>query len=375
MAAIVKVLPLMQSAPPLLALGGGLKNTLCLVKDDAAHLSEVIGDLDILDNRRRLQADATALCEALDLTPQLLVHDRHPDFYSTELAEALAARHGVPALAVQHHHAHIAAVCAEHRHRGPVLGLALDGFGLGDDAQAWGGELLLVDGEACRRLGHLMPLALPGGDRAAREPWRMAAAALHALGRSDEIPRRWPGQPAAATVQGMLASGFNCPQTSSMGRLFDAAAGLLDVCPKQQYEGEAAMTLQQRAERHGPVAPLTDGYRTTDDRLDFLPLLACLADISDAGAGAALFHATVAQGLADWLRRAADLTGIRVVACGGGCFLNRHLLQGLQQALAGSGLTVLTAQRVSPGDSGLALGQAWIGLHHLQALSTHGEQH
>lgn len=374
MAAIVQVLPLMQSAPPLLALGGGLKNTLCLVKDDAAHLSEVIGDLDIPDNRRRLQADAAALCEALDLIPQLLVHDLHPDFYSTELAEALSARHGVAALAVQHHHAHIAAVCAEHRYRGPVLGLALDGFGLGDDAQAWGGELLLVDGEACRRLGHLMPLAMPGGDRAAREPWRMAAAALHALGRGGEIPGRWSGQPAAATVQGMLASGFNCPQTSSMGRLFDAAAGLLDICPQQQHEGEAAVALQQLAERHGPLAPLASGCRAGDS-LDFLPLLACLADTTDAGAGAALFHATVAHGLADWLRRAAELTGIRVVACGGGCFLNRHLLQGLQQALAGSGLTVLTAQRVSPGDSGLALGQAWIGLHHLQALSTHGEQH
>lgn len=374
MAAIAQVLPLMQSAPPLLALGGGLKNTLCLVKDDVAHLSEVIGDLDQPDNRRRLQAEAAALCEALDLTPQLLVHDRHPDFYSTELAEALAARHGVPTLAVQHHHAHIAAVCAEHRYRDPVLGLALDGFGLGEDAQAWGGELLQVEGESCHRLGHLMPLAMPGGDRAAREPWRMAAAALHVLGRGDEIIRRWPGQPAAATVQGMLASGFNCPPTSSMGRLFDAAAGLLDVCSQQQFEGQAAMALQQLAEDHGPVAPLYDGY-LLGDTLDFSPLLACLADRTDAGAGAALFHSTVAQGLADWLRRAAELTGIRVVACGGGCFLNRHLLDLLQQSLAGSGLTLLCAERVSPGDSGLALGQAWVGLHHLQALSNQQEQH
>ena len=360
-------LPLARPAAPLLALGGVLKNTVCLVDGDQALISEVIGDLDSAAHCIALEDTVAALCRESGVLPALIVHDRHPEFFSTRLAQSLAAQHGVPALAVQHHHAHIAAVCAEHGYPGPVLGLALDGFGLGEDDTAWGGELLAVEGSRCRRIGHLRPLRMPGGDRAAREPWRMAAAALHALDRNAEIAARWPQQPASATVQAMLARGFNCPQTSSMGRLFDAAAGLLGIIPVQQFEGEAARALQRLAETHGPVAPMRHGYLISDT-LDFLPLLSALSGPCKTDYGAALFHATVAAGLAEWVLRAAEQTGIAALACGGGCFLNGHLLELLQAQLASSPLMVMTPRRLSPGDSALSLGQAWVGLNYQQGF-------
>ena len=357
-------------APSVLALGGWFKNTICLTRGDTAYLSPLIGDLDNAEACLALETTVAQMCDALVVRPEIIAHDLHPDFYSTRLALELAARYGIVAIAVQHHHAHIAAVCAEHGMTDPVIGLALDGVGLGDDGTAWGGELLKVQGNAveplCQRLGHLRPLPLAGGDRAAREPWRMAAAALHALGRSDEITLRFFTQPAAATVATMLQRNLNCSPTSSMGRLFDAATGLLGLCPVQSFEGEAATLLQRLAERHGAVPPLPEGYTLQAGILDFLPLLAALTDEVDPGFGAALFHATVAVGLAEWATRAAAQYDIRTVVCGGGCFLNRLLLAQLTSALQPHGISVLTARQLSPGDSGLSLGQAWVAIHHLE---------
>ncbi|MEV4780285.1 carbamoyltransferase HypF, partial [Burkholderia sp. LMU1-1-1.1] len=162
-----------------LACGAWLKNAACLLDRDGVRWSAPHGDLDDPDNCAALAASAAALARA-GAPPAAIAHDLHPDFYSTRLAGELAARLDVPAIAVQHHHAHIGALAAEHGLREPLIGLALDGVGYGSDGAAWGGELLLVDGAAWRRLGHLRPLALPGGDAAAREPWRMAAAALQA---------------------------------------------------------------------------------------------------------------------------------------------------------------------------------------------------
>ncbi|MCR4299050.1 MAG: carbamoyltransferase HypF, partial [Gallionella sp.] len=296
-------------------------------------------------------------------------HDLHPDFYSTHFALAYAAQRGLPVVAVQHHHAHIAAICAEHRISevvpgDEVLGLALDGVGLGTDNTPWGGELLRVAGANFQRLGHLALLAMPGGDRAAREPWRMAAAVLFRLKRGDEIAPRFSNQPGAQTVAAMLQRNLNCPATSSMGRLFDAAAGLLGVSEIQTFEAQAAMRLQELAQHHGQSAPLKDGWRIDENGvLDFSPLLAVLADCRKADHGAALFHATLAAGLAEWAEwaeRAARLHNITYVALGGGCFHNEMLLHTLRDRLVSQGLRVLTAQQMQPNDSAISLGQAWV---------------
>jgi len=345
--------------PSVLACGAWLKNTVCVTQGDQARVSELIGDMGTAEACGLLETTVAQMCE--DVPPAIVAHDLHPDFFSTRFALAFAAQHGITALAVQHHHAHIAAVCAEHRITRPVLGLALDGVGLGTDGTAWGGELLRVDGATFRRLGHLAHLAMPGGDRAATEPWRMAAAVLFRLGRGDEIAARFPAQRGAQTVATMLARGLNCPPTSSTGRLFDAAAGLLGVNEVQEFEAQAAIQLQTLAQQHGKVAPLAGGwYIGEEGTLDFTPLLAVLADCRDAAQGAALFHATLATGLADWVRRAAATEQLDQVALGGGCFFNAILLRELSDSLVSQGLQVLTTPQ--PGDASISLGQAWVAL-------------
>jgi hydrogenase maturation protein HypF len=300
--------------------------------------------------------------DVLEIRPEIVAHDLHPDFHSSRFGIAFAAENGIPVVAVQHHHAHIAAVLAEHGMQEPALGLALDGVGLGTDGTAWGGELLKVNGATFERLGHLAHLQLPGGDRAAREPWRMAASALHALGRNEEISRRHSG-PAADMVSRMLAQGVNTPLTSSCGRLFDAAAGLLEIKEMSAFEGQAAMLLEGLAERHGAVVPLSNGHAlAADGTLNFLPLLGALADKPDPAFGAALFHATLAQGLAAWVTQAAAYSGIKIVALGGGCFLNAILSRNLRDALTAAGLSVLEARQAPPNDGGLSLGQAWVAM-------------
>jgi hydrogenase maturation protein HypF len=353
------------SGPSILACGAWLKNTVCVTRGNEAFVSQHIGDLDHAGTRLMLEETVAHLCDILDVRPQAVAHDLHPDFYSTQFAQTYAAERGLTLVGVQHHHAHIAAICAEHCVTEPVLGLALDGVGLGSDGSAWGGELLRVEGASCQRLGHLAPLFMPGGDRAAREPWRMAAAALFDLGRSEEIARHFPVQAGAAIVTGMLQRRLNCVATTSMGRWFDAAAGLLGVSEVQAYEGQAAMLLEGLAERHGKVEPLADGYTiTADGLLDFHPLLGVLADCKDAAYGAALFHATLAAGLIEWVTRAAAQYNIADVALGGGCFLNKLLSQALTGSLPAHGLRVLTAQQLPPNDGGISLGQAWVALQH-----------
>ena len=358
-----RAIKLARAGPSVVALGGHLKNTVCVTRGDEAFVSQHIGDL---DNAPTCAAHVDAiehLLSILEVEPQLVVHDLHPDFFSTRHAARLAHRFGARLLGIQHHHAHLAAIVAEYRLTHPVLGLAVDGVGLGSDGRAWGGELLYVDGARFERLGRLVPLRLPGGDVAAREPWRMAAAVLAQCRGESEIARRFADEPAAPTVAAMLAHGFNAPETSSLGRVFDAAAGLLGVKRRTAFEGQAAMLLEGLAEKFGAVEPdetLFAITKTSD--LDLTPLLSRLVDESDAGFGAALFHATLVAALAQWLARIVHATGIGNVACGGGCFLNAILARGLRSALAARGITMLEAMGVPPNDGGLSLGQAWIGL-------------
>ncbi|HLA35221.1 MAG TPA: carbamoyltransferase HypF [Rhodocyclaceae bacterium] len=360
---------------PILAVGAWFKNSVCAMHGDEIRLSPLIGDLDSAENCRAHAATLLSMLDWLGAPPALIAHDLHPDFFSSRQAALHAARLGAATVPVQHHHAHIAAVCYEHRHRGAVLGLALDGVGLGADGTAWGGELLRVDGANYRRLGHLKPLPLPGGDRAAREPWRMAAAVYHALGRNADIAARFD-QAAAATVAAMLQRDLNCPRTSSMGRIFDAAAGLLGLCNVMNYEAEAAIALEQAAtchiDAHGWPDAIASGFvLEPTGQLDLAPCLAALDRAADGVANvdcaAAIFHATLIDALSAWIAWAAADQGLTTVACGGGCFLNRLLASGLRRALERRGLNVLFPIHLSPGDAAIAVGQAWIAQHTLES--------
>ena len=363
-----------------LAVGAWLKNAACLVLDGRVHWSPVHGDLSDPAACAALQASVQALVQrARDegAPVQAVAHDLHPDFFSTQLAIATADALTVPAIGVQHHHAHLAAVVAEHGITGPVVGLALDGVGLGSDGTPWGGELLWLDGAQWQRLGHLQPLALPGGDRAAREPWRMAASALHALGRADQIAPRFGlavGESAAAGVRQMLDKGLNCPKTSSAGRWFDAAAGALGLCHHQHDEAQAAIALEQAAacalSVRPDLPPLAGAVQHADGRTDLLPVLAQLFDAPDADVAAAGFHLALADALALALIGAARSRHTRTAVLGGGCFFNRILRDRVVRRLVAAGLTVYLPGPPGCGDAGLAIGQAWVAVQQLQTSHT-----
>ena len=373
------------AGPPVLATGAWLKNTVCVTRGDEAFLSPHIGDLDSAATCAALAETVAHLCAVLDVKPQAVAHDLHPDFFSTRFALEYAAANGLPAHAVhavQHHHAHIAAVAAEHGVAGPLLGLALDGVGLGSNdirevsdasdagGSAWGGELLLIDGASFQRLGHLAPLAMPGGDAAAREPWRMAAAALHRIGRGAQIEARFSEQAGASPVAQMLARGLRCPPTTSMGRWFDAAAALLRVREVSAFEGQAPMLLEALAAqgqiRMSPSALSALVRLLPDGTLDPTPLITHLTDLGDNAQdvcdGAALFHAAIADGLARWVFAAAQTSQLRSVALAGGCFLNALLTSQLVARLKRHGMRVLEACQAPPNDGGIALGQAWVAM-------------
>jgi hydrogenase maturation protein HypF len=347
---------LASSGPRVMALGPHLKSTITMTRGDRAYVSPHVGDLDTPAAVAFHADTARAMQAMLQSEPEVLACDLSRDFASTRLAEQLSVELDLPLVRVQHHHAHVAAVLAEHQVEEPVLGLALDGHGLGPDGQSWGGELLLVDGACFERLGHLAPLTLPGGDRAAREPWRMAAGILHRLGRDAEITRRFPEEPMAGNLRQFLASG-EAGTTSAAGRLFDAAAGLLSVSYRAGFEGEPPMLLEGLV---GSPEVQQGGYWLENGVLDFLPLLEILADCDDPVHGAELFHGTLVEGLVDWVAAAAQTSGVTTIALCGGCFLNAYLSDLLPRRLEGIGLRVLQAEAMPPNDGAISLGQTWV---------------
>jgi hydrogenase maturation protein HypF len=344
---------LAREMPSVAAMGAQLKATVTMTRGREAFVSQHVGDLDTPAAALFLEETFHHMLSILEVEPTAIACDLHPDFASAALARQL----GLPVITVQHHHAHVAALAAEHRFEGPLLGLSLDGFGVGSDGTAWGGELLVVDGDRFERLGHLAPLPAPGGDRAAREPWRMAAAALHALGRAPEIERHFADEPLARSVRKMLNLGIASEPTTSAGRLFDAAAGLLGVSQRQSFEGEAAMRLESLVRE---TTVLADGWRIDCGILDFLPLLGRLADGIEPASGAALFHGTLIAGLVEWATAAAAARDLHTVALSGGCFLNKVLTEGIAEGLAARGIASLIARAVPPNDGGLSLGQAYV---------------
>ncbi|HHT0591917.1 TPA: carbamoyltransferase HypF, partial [Legionella anisa] len=340
--------------PPTLAVGGHLKNTFCITRGDEAFVSQHIGSLNNKATIDFFHESLNHLLRFLNVKPERIAHDLHPDFYTTQFAKS----YGIPSFAIQHHHAHLASVIAEHGIQGQGLGLALDGYGYGLNGEAWGGELLLLNHDSFERLGSFYPLLQPGGDRAAREPWRMGASVLHSLGRSNEIVKRFPNCSQANLIHHLLEKKINSPSTSSCGRLFDAASALLGVQVISQYEGHAAMQLESLV-THLQIIP--NGWQIKDQHFDMTPTFEQLLDLENPIIGANLFHGTLIAGLAEWIKKISREKKIDIVVLSGGCFLNQIVAEGLSKALSASGITPLLPRKLPPNDGGISLGQAWIG--------------
>ena len=356
-----------------LAGGAELKNTFCLTRGAEAFLSEHIGDLMERSVLASYEATIAHYEQFFAVRPEVLAADLHPAYLSGQYMAARAAREGLPLVRVQHHHAHIAAVLAEHACHERVLGVALDGTGYGDDGASWGGEFMVADMADYERRAHFADLPLPGGDRAVKEPWRLALNVLHGMYGAElaaHAPRFAAALPAGwELLMQATAAGVNAPPTSSAGRLFDAAAALLDICRVNVYEGQAAIGLElcaRRARRVGVVLPYRVNGAAEPMTVDFLPVLYALADgaeqlTEEERAGRALdFHVTMAAAVAEVLGVLAARTGLRTVALSGGVFQNALLLENLLTRLGD--FRVLLPHNAPPNDGGIAYGQAAVAL-------------
>lgn len=364
------------TTPPMLAAGAELKNTFCVTRDDYAFLSHHIGDLQNYETLVSFEEGVDHLERLFRIRPETIAYDLHPDYMATRYALARAEREGLPAIGVQHHHAHIAACMVEHGLPGdkPVIGVAFDGTGYGPDGAIWGGEFLIADYAGFERAAHLRYTALPGGDRAVREPWRMALAALAAAGLSwdDDLPpvrhARRLGFERLPALAHQIETGLNAPPTSSMGRLFDAAAALIGVRQTVNYEAQAAVELEALLDPNEPAAYSLD---FNNGQIDPGPLLAALVADWRMGVSvpqlAARFHNSIAGMVIDVCRRLRDETGLTDVALSGGVWQNISLLQQVLALAEQNSFTVYTHQIVPANDGGLALGQVAAAAHQLRA--------
>jgi hydrogenase maturation protein HypF len=376
--------PLAGMDTEVVALGAHLKNTFCVLRGGDAFVGPHIGDLDHPLTLRH-QDEALAACLRLfGARPEVVACDLHPDYASTAVAERLAA--GLPAgepVRVQHHHAHVASVMAEHGLRGRLLGVAFDGVGHGADGGIWGGELLVCDEADFHRAGHLVPVRQPGGDLCAREGWRMAASYLCAAGLSGETPPPWLGEDRPderrwRLVVRVAASPTAAPLSTSAGRLFDAVASLLGVAHHSSFEAEAAMRLEALATGIDPAAAgaYPVGMEGDPLRVDTLGLIRALVADRVAGVPVALlaarFHESLARAVAGACRVLSRNTGLRRVALSGGVFQNVLLLERCISMLEDAGLEVYTNRIVPANDGGISLGQALVAAARSRPLEVAG---
>ncbi|MEU5085360.1 carbamoyltransferase HypF [Streptomyces sp. NPDC021356] len=359
---------------PALAVGGDLKNALCVGEGDQAWFGPHIGDMGDLATLRAAREAERHLLDLTGVAPALVAADRHPGYHSARQARRRAVRLGSSGpVFVQHHHAHIASAMAEHGLDGttPVIGVAFDGTGYGDDGTVWGGEFLLADYAGYRRFAHLTPAPLPGGDAGVANPCRLALARLWAAGLPWE-----PGLPSVAActdgevtvLRRQLERGLACVPTSSMGRLFDAVSSLAGVCHRAAYEAQAALELEAAATEARDAEAVAYPFGLTAGPgpvgCDPAPMLEAL--LADRRRGtptpvlAARFHRGVARAVARICRRARRATGLTTVVLTGGVFANGLLEEECAVLLAGDGFTVLRHGEVPPNDGGLALGQLVI---------------
>jgi hydrogenase maturation protein HypF len=372
------------AAPPVLAMGGELKNTVCLLRDGQAILSQHLGDLEEARTAREYERTIDLYLALFEHRPQRIAVDLHPDYRSSLIGRARAAHAGLPLDQVQHHHAHCAAVMADHGwplEAGPVLGIALDGLGYGPDGTLWGGEFLVADYRDYRRLGWLRPVPMPGGTRAILEPWRNLLAQIEVCFGWDLFRRRWPGLASTLRLDGrpaplvrtLMERGLNAPLTSSAGRLFDAVAAAVGRHAERiSFEGQAAIALETLAitERPDVVDGVVDGYPWAclmvgdGCLLDPAPMWQCLFDDLAGGVPpgriSARFHDGFCRAVAELAADLARAQGLVRVALSGGVFQNRLVLTGISERLRVLGLEPMSHVQVPTNDGGLALGQAVI---------------
>lgn len=349
---VPECIKLPHSIPSTLALGAHLKNTFCITRHDEAFVSQHMGSLTNKETIEFFHESLMHWMQFLDIKIEQVACDLHPDFYTSQLADTF----NLTVIPVQHHHAHLASVAAEHHILKPALGLALDGYGYGIDGGAWGGELLLLDKASAQRIGNFLPLPLPSGELAAREPWRMAASILHQLGMNDEIQKHFADMPQAPLLAELFKTQISMPLTSSCGRLFDAASAFLGINKISYYEGQSAAGLESLVTE---IEILPNGWYVDNNQFCMLPTFAHLLTVTPVR-GANLFHGSLIMGLAEWITSVAKQVATDTILLSGGCFINKVLSEGLSNQLTQSGLNVYLPQRLPSNDGGLSLGQAWI---------------
>lgn len=340
-----------KELPPVLAVGGHLKNTVAIAVGHDVFLSQHIGDLETLEARHAFERAIEDLCRLYSFKPDAVVCDLHPDYASTQWAE----KSGLPIIRVQHHHAHVAACAAENSIDGPYLGISWDGTGYGLDGAIWGGEFFRVDANNYDRVAHLRSFGLPGGDAAVREGWRSAASVLFdVLGLDGDIPQLSTGKPRLddSKVRFMLHHGINVVPTTSVGRLFDAVASITGLAQQNRFEGQAAMLLENEigALRTEEAYPLSSG--------DWGPLIAEVLNDQRKGVSVPTISARFHNALVNWILEVATTVGLKQIVLSGGVFQNRYLTERAVVVLESRGYVVHTHQRVPPNDGGIALGQA-----------------
>ena len=359
---------LCQSIPTILAVGGQLKNAVALGSEHRAFISQHIGDLETPEALEAFERTITDFLDLYDTSPVAVAHDLHPDYASTRWARDQRDERldGLPRIAVQHHHAHLASCLADNDCEEPALGIIWDGTGYGTDGAVWGGEFLKGDASGFERVAHLRPFRLPGGEAAIREPRRSALALLWET--QGETALRQPGLPSIEAFRptecdllgNMLARDVNCPMTTSAGRLFDGVASLLGLAQRSSFEGQAAMALEFIADENEtesyPIALESNGLFV----LDWRPMIAALTTDIAAGVAPARVSARFHNGLIGAMVRIAERVGTPRVALSGGCFQNRRLVERAASRLRTAGFQPLLHRQVPPNDGGIALGQLCI---------------
>jgi hydrogenase maturation protein HypF len=365
------------SGPAVLGVGAELKNTFCHTRENNAFISQHLGDLKNFPTLTSFERSIKHFEDLFRIQPALLVHDLHPDYLSTRYAIDRSDSEAIPTLGVQHHHAHIASCLADNLDSGeePVIGMAFDGIGYGDDGKIWGGEVLLADYHTYQRISHLEYFPLPGGDLAIREPWRTALALLDHLGiewdpslpavaYAQSLREALPGAKPIDVLQKQLRSQTFTHQTSSLGRLFDAASALFGLRQVISYEGQAAIELEAIAD---PAE--TGSYPLEISPANTIMLSDLIREmIKDFQQGAQLptlsakFHNTLSAMVLELARIAEKSHSVNRVALSGGVWQNMSLLSKSIAALTSAGFQVLIHHQIPPNDGGVSLGQAVIGL-------------